>query len=74
MKVITVAGYEWCLCPKMLGSETDYQFIRTLSGRLMVYCRVERFQDDGGKNNDPSCWSAGIRKVPVNIKDISSIE
>jgi hypothetical protein len=66
METVSVLGYEWCIWSKEISDELDYEFIQTLSGDWLVYCRRESYRSDSGN-------TGGVRVVPVSRHDIEII-
>lgn len=54
-------GHQWCALQAGSVVADDLQIIRTLSGNVLVYCRVERWSD--GRNG-------GVRYVPVKYGEL----
>ena len=65
MKHVETLGYSWCFWEGSINEESEFEFVKTLSGNWMVYCRMEKFySSDGG---------GGFRTVPVKREDIDII-
>jgi hypothetical protein len=62
--IVQTLGYEWCALRAGSVITDDLQTIRTLSGKVLIYCRVEQWSEG---------HQGGVRKVPVKLDELDTV-
>lgn len=63
--IVQAIGHQWCALQAGSVITSDFQTIRTTSGKVLIYCRIEQWSD--GRAGE-------VRYVPVKYDELEVVK